>query len=89
MCIVSRIDSTFCVSGFVLYNGIDQNFYFVFYDMSCPLSLLSTGVGALRALGGAAHLSHLTRCSPPQYAPVTAALQQNRHSSFFNKRKEL
>ncbi|RXN29828.1 28S ribosomal mitochondrial [Labeo rohita] len=42
-------------------------------------------VGVLRALGGAAHLSSLARPSPSQYAPVTAALQQNRHSSFFNK----
>ncbi|KAI2654296.1 28S ribosomal protein S5, mitochondrial [Labeo rohita] len=53
--------------------------------LCCVLRLSFEGVGVLRALGGAAHLSSLARPSPSQYAPVTAALQQNRHSSFFNK----
>ncbi|XP_026141383.1 small ribosomal subunit protein uS5m isoform X2 [Carassius auratus] len=53
--------------------------------LCCVLRLSFEGVGALRALGGAAHLSHLASNRPPQYAPVVAALQQNRHSSFFNK----
>ncbi|XP_073725488.1 small ribosomal subunit protein uS5m isoform X2 [Misgurnus anguillicaudatus] len=53
--------------------------------LCCALRLTYEGVGTLRALGGAAHFSHFVRRSPTQYLPVTAALQQNRHGSFFNK----
>ncbi|NP_001070064.1 small ribosomal subunit protein uS5m precursor [Danio rerio] len=53
--------------------------------LCCVLRLSFEGVGALRTLGGAVYFSHLARPSPTHYAPVTVALQQIRHGSFFNK----
>ncbi|TRY94075.1 hypothetical protein DNTS_027310 [Danionella cerebrum] len=47
--------------------------------------LQPTGFGALKSLGGAAHFSVLSIPVPSQHAPVSVAMQQNRHGSFFNK----